>query len=153
VDRAAARTDNKWGYDLEWRQLWTRSWDESVPPITFRYGAANGLYVVQLELFVCDDYHGHRASSVRVKVEDDKQFKTVEKDDAPPGKPFFAFVDVGQYMIEDGTFDITLEQGKCSYWAIVRSFRLLPVSDAKDGTNAADQQARMERLRALGYIE
>ncbi len=143
--------DGKWAYDYDWQILWTKGWKESVAPLTLTYPVPNGRYIVQLEMWSEQSYLGHPASAVEVRVEDEEVFRRVVRDNTPPEEKGFFYVDVDNYLIEDGDLKVTLKGGGPDHWAMIKALRLLPISDARTTTD--EDEAREEQLRALGYLE
>ncbi len=146
-----ARTDGKWGYDETWRRLWTRGWQEEVPPLQFEYRVPNGRFLLQVELYSNRDHYGYPASAVQIRAEDDSEFKKIVYDRMPPEEKGWFFVDVGEYNITDEKLNLTLKGGGPEHWSLVRAFRLLATLDSESDAQAdADRAAQLE---ALGYLQ
>ena len=148
----ASCEDNKWLFSR--RTLWSASWAEETPPLALRFEVPPDRYRVFVELLVFKDLLGHEASSVYVKAEDDERFKTLRRLPLALEEKQPFFIELGVYDVLDGMLDVTLRQGQRDRWAIVRRFRLVPLTGA-DSWKAAvnERKERQEQLRALGYLE
>lgn len=150
-DKPETITDGKWAYDYDWQILWTKGWEETVAPLTLTYPVQNGRYILQLEMWSEQSYLGYPASAVEVRVEGEKEFRRVVRDKTPAEEKGFYYVDVDNYLVEDGNLEVTLKGGGPGHWSMIKALRLLPISDARTSTEEDD--ARLEQLRALGYLE
>lgn len=115
-------------------------WQEDAPPVTLSYPVPAGRYHVSLELgqhALLND----RASSVSVKAENDSETAPVlfEKSDEP-----WFYVYGGTWNIEDGSFDIELDEGRPQDWATFRRLRMHP---ARYATYSFPISAWSERRR------
>lgn len=144
-------TDNKWGYDTDWQILWTKGWKETVAPVTLTYTVPNGRYILQVEAWSEQRYLEHPASAFEIRVNDETEFRRVVRDDVPSEDKGFYFIDVDNYVVSDGTLKVSLKGGGADHWSMIRALRLLPISEANTVTE--DDSARLEQLRALGYLE
>ena len=140
------RTDNRWSFSKTMNWLWA-SWEEDAPQITLRLEVPNGSYLAYMQILSCSGFLQRKpASAFLVKAENDKEFKRVEDTSRRPENFGFEFVDIGEYEIEDGSFDVTLDDGDEEHWAVVKRFVLIPLSEERP----VDQE-RLRRLRDLGY--
>ncbi len=141
-------TDNRWSLSIGPKYLWA-SWEEDAPPITLRLEVPNGTYRAYMHIMSSSSFSQQKpASAFLVKAEDDTEFKRVEEASRPPTNRGFMFVSIGEYQIEDGSFDVTLDDADEEHWAIVRRFLLIP----RSGEQHADEE-RLRRLRGLGYLK
>jgi len=156
------QTDNRWL--LFEHQLLSASFSEDAPPLHFRHERIqNREYRVLMEVYCDDDFAGMPAASLRVRVEDDPDFKLVSCDTADSNSGEFVYVDLGVYRIRDGCFDIVVDNGAETDWAAFKSFALIVNNrDAqaeftrlfgKNPTTRADFEESMELLEGLGYLE
>ena len=148
----ASCTDGKWLFSR--RTFWCASWAETAPPLSLRFDVPPNCYRVFMELLVFKDLLGHEASSVCVKAEDDVSFKTLQRLPlaSEENEPFF--VELGVYDVLDGVLDVTLRQEQRDCWAIVRRFRVVPISGAGSWEAPMEEgEEHREQLRALGYVE
>jgi arylsulfatase A-like enzyme len=140
------RTDNRWSFSKTMNWLWA-SWEEDAPPVTVRLEVPNGSYLAYMQILSCSGFLERKpASAFLVKAENDKEFKRVEEASRRPENLGFEFVSIGEYEIEDGSFDVTLDDGDEEHWAVVKRFVLIPVSEEQP----LDEE-RLRRLRDLGY--
>lgn len=146
----AAYDDNKWS--LKWGELISAAFAEDAPPITFTIPIPNGRYRVQLELrSKKPEPESPAASTFLVKAEDDFEFREIAD---LSGRSSYVLVEVGEYEIRDGMFDVTLDEGNHEHWAVARGFRFTPLSgsQAQSGESDEELEKRRERLKALGYL-
>jgi arylsulfatase A-like enzyme len=142
------RTDNRWSFSRSLTALWA-SWEEDAPPVTLRLEVPNGSYLAYMYVLSCSAYLQRKpASAFLVKAENDKEFKRVEEASRRPENLGFEFVSIGEYEIEDGSFDVTLDDADEEHWAIVKRFVLIPRSEER----SVDEE-RLRRLRDLGYAK
>jgi len=142
------RTDNRWSFSRKLTALWT-SWEEDAPRITLRLDVPNGSYHAYMYVLSCSRYlQGKPASAFLVKAENDKEFKRIEETSRRPENLGFEFVSIGEYEIEDGSFDVTLDDGGEEHWSIVKRFVLVPRSEER----SVDEE-RLRWLRDLGYAK
>ena len=78
----------------------------------------------------------------------DEEFKRVEESSGTPGKRTLVFADIGEYEIQDGSFDVTLDDADDEHWAFIRRFLLIPRSEEQP----VDED-RVRQLRGLGYLK
>ena len=142
-------TDNRWLYHDG--VLTSCGWQEDAPPFAFTMQVANGLYLVQLELYSRSDYQGHPASAILVKAGEDTEFKLLREDSGPADRGEWVFADVGEYAVRDGFLNVALDEADQEHWTMLRGLRLLLLSD--DVMSAEERQEREEQLRALGYLD
>ena len=146
--RVDDRTDNRWSFSRKLTALWT-SWEEDAPRITLRLDVPNGSYHAYMYVLSCSRYlQGKPASAFLVKAENDKEFKRIEETSRRPENLGFEFVSIGEYEIEDGSFDVTLDDGGEEHWSIVKRFVLVPRSEER----SVDEE-RLRWLRDLGYAK
>ena len=149
--------DNKWTVNKFY--FWSAAWSEDAPAVDVSVSVPNGRYLVQIKVLVDDDLNGKPASSIRVKVEGDEEFRTVTVDSHPSAEKGFVTVPLGEYEISDGTFDATFDEGLDSHWAFLNRFHLVNLDEISqlDTTGEAvtleQLKEREELLRALGYLE
>jgi len=152
----ANATDNKWAILTGWRVLCAAPWAEQVQPLTFHFkNMPAGRYTLQAELATAREWCGpHPASSVRIKAQGDSEFRQIDTPLPQSNGQQWVFLDVGEYEIRQRALDVTVDVGDTGRWAVLRRFRL--VRDTGDATEAPpeeDSSERLERLRALGYLD
>ena len=147
------RRDNKWAFCYSTKYL-CASPEEDAPPLSLQFEVPDGRY--QVEMFVAADDSwrlGRPASSFLVQVEDETDFRKVTKvqlhESIDSGSQQWQFIDLGVYTIDDGTFDITLDEGEPDHWAVVRRFSLTPVTSEE---TEEERDERLQQLRDLGYL-
>lgn len=163
-------SDGKWGYDTDWLRLWARPWLEDLPPLHISYPAPNGRYRLELSLYVSEDYVGYPSSGLRLKAEDDTEYRSVSKTTPSGPEPEFEYVPAGEVTVSDGKIDLTLEELDDKTWVVMRGFRLLRLKQGEAGSSRSesdeeafeeavgradsqDDPERIEQLRALGYVD
>ncbi len=145
-----SRSDNKWSYSLASHWVWA-AWEEDAPPLTFRVKVPPGRYVAQLGIYFHPNFWKEKpASAILVKAETDQEFKRVAPDSSPAQKRGVKYVDIGVYEIEDGYFDIVVDDADRDHWSILKGFRFIPL--AAEGEESPEEAERLEQLRALGYL-
>ncbi|MCP4640752.1 MAG: sulfatase [bacterium] len=136
----------EWLCDADWRRL----------SITRMPSANEG--AVRLDFTVPDSTYGlsvsvSPGSSFLVKAEGDAAFRPIadpRKDEAG----HFATIEIGTYAVTDGTFTIHVERGERNRPAIMDRLFFTPPSALDTGAESiAEDEARMERLRTLGYVD
>ncbi|MDK1020244.1 MAG: sulfatase [Candidatus Hydrogenedentes bacterium] len=127
--------------------LVNNGWLEGAPPVGLSIPVPNGKFHVQLELFTTELW-GHPAGAVLVRAESDAAFKRIEDYSGRGHK----FVELGEYEVSDGLFDVLLDRAVPEHWALVRRFRFIPAGIAAQVGTLEENQQREESLRALGYL-
>jgi hypothetical protein len=143
--------DGKWAYNNTWKVLWTRGWEETVPPLTLTYPVPDGNYLLQVEVWSDKDYMGHPATALELKVNDETEFRRMARDTTPSEEKGYYYIDVGNYTIENGQLVVTMKSGAPTHWTMVRAFRLLRVTEVQ--TTSEEDAERLDQLRALGYLD
>jgi arylsulfatase A-like enzyme len=155
------RTDGKW---LEFEgQLFAASFAEKVPSLSFREKVKNGSYLVFVDLFSSTDLAGNPGSSIKLKLQGEKEWKTITSTETQQEIDGFSFVLAGQCEIKDGTMLVEIMQGDSGHWTGFKGLALVPRNIKAETTfhqtlgrrsqNQKELSARMEELKALGYIE
>lgn len=143
--------DNRW--DL--MEGLVRTWPgESAPPITLEIPVPNGTYSVQMEINTTVLPDGGPHCVIAYRVESDETWSIV----ASPrlmSRPGYAYVDIGEHTVQDGSFTITLRQALPGIAAAsVQKFKFIPSEFLGDAAQLSpNEQGEVdEKLRALGYL-
>lgn len=149
VSRAeGTETDNKWSLGEEFVQA--AGFKESPPPITFHMTVPNGLFRVNLGIGSGVLQNGTPRNVVAVKAQDDQEFSMVHSSDSGIR---MEYVDLGEYLVTEDSFVVTLAIGSPQAWAHANSLRFIPSSLYSDRSLSPEAEAeREEQLRALGYL-
>ena len=144
-----AERDGKWSYTSALKMLWASPPHEDAPPLSLSFAVENGEYDAAMEILSCRMYMStSSATAIRVKVENDSEFRRIQRDDGSGDRGEWVFVRLGTYTVDDGTFDVVVDDVPGDHLATVRSFRLTPASE-----QAAIDEDHVEELRALGYVD
>ncbi len=127
--------------------LVNNGWPEGAPPVGLSIPVPNGKYHVQVELFTTEIW-GHPAGAVSIRAESDTAFRRIEDYSGRGHK----FVELGEYDVEDGLFDVLLDRAVPDHWALVQRFRFIPAAIATQVGTLEESQQREDSLRALGYL-
>lgn len=143
-------TDGKWHFQDG--ALWHAGWQEDVPPISVHVPVPPGRYIVQLRVLSTRDYQGHPASSFHVQLPDDETFDIAM---TPVDYNAFGYEyrDVSEFVIEDGAFTFTLDNGDPAYWGAIKSVRFVTPYRGEPVLSAEELEERIEQLKSLGYLE
>lgn len=144
--------DNKWDLSLGLVRVWP---EEKAPPITFHMEVPNGQYRVMMEMASGTSSNGGPQSAVVFRTEEESVWKAVCSPVLDP-KPSSRFVDIGEYKVRDGSFDITLRQAYPGASPVsISQFRFEPMKLFlnTEEENGEKLSVETERLRALGYLE
>jgi len=101
-------------------------WLEDAPPVTLQYPIPDGRYHVSVELgrhTLLND----RASALMIKAEDDTKYAPVRFD---AGSEPWSYVYGGTWTVQDGSFDIELDEGGREEWGTIRRLRMHPAENA-----------------------
>ncbi len=101
-------------------------WSEDAPPVTLTYPVPDGRYHVSVELgrhILLND----RASSLAIRAEGDSAYAPVRFES---GEEPWHYVYGGTWNIQDGSFDIGLDEGGKEDWASIRRLRMHPAPNA-----------------------
>jgi arylsulfatase A-like enzyme len=153
-------TDNKWL--LYYDQLYSASFSENVPPLKLRTPVENGRYKVLVEILCDKAYSAYPASSLKVLVEYELEFKKVACDSTNSAAKRNVFIEIGEYEIRDGYFDATIKEGDKTSWATFSRFALVVDSEealagfahvfGEKPMTREDEIKTIERLKVLGYL-
>lgn len=143
--------DDTYPHEAKWTLraggLVNNGWPEGAVPVELSIPVPNGTYHVQMEMYTTE-IKGHPAGAVSIKAESDAAFRRIE-DYSGAG---YRYVDVGEYTISDGRFDVVLDRAAQGRWAYVQRFRFVPAGVAGQAGTLEETQRREESLRALGYL-
>ncbi len=147
------RTDNKWSFSRRLGYLWASS-DEDAPPVSLRFEVPSGRYRVQLWVGVDKNWQNSGpASSFLAKAESDEEFRKISRTEPANNSKSdslqWGFVELGEYVIDDGSLDIALDEGEADHWAIVKRIRLTPITSEE---TEEEREERLRQLRDLGYV-
>lgn len=142
--------DDKW--QLRPSVLASCGWREDAPPITLRVEVPKGRYRVEMEVTM-GVREQHSASVFLLRAEQEERFRRVAPDPAGQGHGTSRLVEIGTYDLDDGFFDITLDEGDRESWSIAHGFRFIPIRPDVTAVPAEEQEQAHERLRALGYLD
>ena len=142
-------SDDKWS--LGGGLLWSAGWREDAPPISFDVEVPPGSYRVSMSIRSGRNHNGHPASAFLVKAETDEEFRTIIHDSQEDTG--YVFVELGDYVITDGVFNVTLDEGDRQHWAQARDFRFVPQGIEEDGLSPEEQAEMDAQIRALGYVD
>ena len=141
--------DDKWYLKDEYIE--SCGWSEDAPAVTFRFDVPNATYKVRMGIVAAQAFKGpFPASALGYRAQEDAHFKTVIAD---TGNSRVTYVDLGQYEVTNNVFEITLDEGAPTHWAIARDLKFIPLGEGIPDISAQEQTAQRERLEALGYLE
>ena len=140
-------SDNRWSYQNQKGYLWCGP-DEDAPPIVLGFDVPNGEYDVHIWLLGAMG-QADAGTAILVKGENDKEFRELSAH-VPPGKK--ARVPLGTYIVQDGTFDLILDDSPHRQWSTISNVTFVP-SSRPDISSLDELNEREEELRALGYME
>lgn len=133
-----------------------RTWPgEATPPITLEIPVPSGTYGVMMEINTGMLPDGGPHCVIAYRTENAPEWSVV----ASPrlqAQPGYAYVDIGEHTVADGSFTITLRQALPRVAAAsVQKFKFVPRGALEEdaGLSAAQQDEVDEKLRALGYLE
>jgi arylsulfatase A-like enzyme len=147
---ASYNDDGQWLFAVG--VLWHAGWNEDVPPLTLTMRVPPGQYIVQLEVLSARDFEGHPASAFRVAS---PSLPAIDVAMTPVDHTAlgYEFRDIGTAEIADGTFTCTIDDGDDAYWGVLRRIRFVTPYRGDDEMSDEDVEARIEALKALGYID
>lgn len=138
-------------------KLESAGWNDAAP-IHLRFEVPNGTYRVFLCIHV-GKWDGRMGSSFLVKAEHEETFRVVAPSknvlaqfQAATSLPKYQYMEIGTYQIEDGFFDITLDEGNPDMWATCREVRFQRVGQEKTEELISPNERDQEQLEALGYL-
>jgi arylsulfatase A-like enzyme len=152
--------DDKWL--LHEGQLFAASFSEDVPPLALQARVRDGEYSIMAQLRCDADLAGNPASSFSVRVEDDEEARLISCSREEMNQRRFVFRNLGVYTIQNGTFDVQIDDGEPGHWLALRQFVLVGRSAeaqrefkrlfSDELLSQEDVQKRREQLEALGYL-
>jgi hypothetical protein len=118
--------DNKWHFEPKWLES---SPYEDPEPITLSIPLPEEdqttVYDVYIYVQTNRNYLGYRASKVRLKIEDEKDFRVYSYiEDIWPWTTVKYYL--GRYDVHDRYFDVTIDDVQDNYWTIVNHFEFVP---------------------------
>lgn len=122
--------DNRWACTAG--LLWACPWEEQPPQLPLSLAVEPGTYRVMMRVIAAQDYWGRKASTFKVRIDDEQGFRHVAPETLPDDEPVFALIDLGLHEMQDGFFNVELDIGDAEHWSCLNQFWLLPV--LKDGS-------------------
>ncbi len=119
--------DNIWYFATRWLES---SPYENAEPITLSIPLPEEDQTSVYDVYICvqtnRNYKGYRASKIRLKIEDEKDFQLHNyTDDKLPWKTVKYYL--GRYDVHDHYFDVTIDDVEDNYFTIVNHFEFVPV--------------------------
>ena len=145
----SADYDDRWSLTREWLSA---SATENAGPVTFSFDVPNGAYNVSLIAVPGMTAAGGYGVSVTYRAQTDTQVHriVVEGLDEESGPEY---VPLGEYLVEDEKYTLTLEQGDPGYPAIARRVYFQPVDVGEAVVDSREREEAFDQLRALGYVD
>lgn len=118
--------DDKWRFETRWLES---SPYENPEPITLSIPLPEEdqttVYDVYIHVQTNQNFKGYRASKLRLKIEDEKDFQNYDyTNDIWPWKTVRYYL--GRYDLHDNYFDVTIDDVDDNYWTIVNHFEFVP---------------------------
>ncbi|MCX6999024.1 MAG: C25 family cysteine peptidase [Candidatus Sumerlaeota bacterium] len=119
--------DNEWAL----RHIWLASSPfENAPPISFSFPLPETLKTTMCDVYIdvqtLKDFKNYPASKVRLKVENEKTFKTYDfsTEERPYATQRYY---IGRYDLVDRFLDVSIDDVTERYWTIVNHFEIVPI--------------------------